>query len=223
MGKFFEKPGPELAGRVPPGQHLAKGFPVLTYGQTPTIDPAHWSLRAWGLVQCDEANLAQIHSLGNEGLGNREVEPGQEEVVFSWSDVMAMPQHDFTADFHCVTTWSKLDVAWRGVKVLDLMLQVPLQPSATHVMLHCYGGYTTNLTLEDFLRPENFLAHTLMGEALTPEHGGPLRVVIPHLYAWKSAKWIQGLEFLPQKVLGFWEQNGYHERGEPFAQERYSR
>lgn len=195
-GKFFQKPGPEYADRVPPGQHLASGFPVLTYGDTPTVDRETWNLRVWGLVS---------------------------EQLFSWSEFMALPQSEFTADFHCVTTWSKLDVQWRGVKVSDFLRAIDLEPKATHVMQHCYGGYTTNLTLEDFCCDTTFFAHTLFGEPLSAEHGGPLRLVVPHLYAWKSAKWINGLEFLETMELGFWERNGYHHRGDPFARERYSR
>ena len=194
-GKFFQKPGPELADRVPPGQHLAKGFPVLTYGDTPQIDQAGWSLTITGLAA---------------------------PKTFTWADMMALPQTDFTADFHCVTTWSKLDVTWRGIRVTDLMTQLEVDAAATHVMLHCYGGYTTNLALDDFARPENFFAHTLDGGPLPPEHGGPMRLVVPHLYAWKSAKWINGVEFLAKPALGFWERNGYHHRGEPWAEERYS-
>jgi DMSO/TMAO reductase YedYZ molybdopterin-dependent catalytic subunit len=194
MGKFFQKPTPELANRVPPGQYLATGFPVLTYGDTPQIAVKDWQLKVWGMAQ---------------------------EKVFSWQDMLALPQTDFTADFHCVTTWSKLDVKWRGIRVPDVLSQVDLNPEASHVMLHCYGGYTTNLTLEDFNRPENFFAHTLFDDPLPADHGGPVRVVVPHLYAWKSAKWIHGLEFLAQPALGFWERNGYHERGEPWAEERY--
>ncbi|MGF1498732.1 MAG: sulfite oxidase-like oxidoreductase [Elainellaceae cyanobacterium] len=193
--KFFQKPGPELRDRVPPGQHLAKGFPVLTYGQTPSVDTQNWELKVWG--------LAQPRS-------------------FSWEDMMNLPQSQFTADFHCVTTWSKLDVQWTGIKVTDLMAQIELDADAAHVMLHCYGGYTTNLALDDFNREENFFAHTLFGDPLPAEHGGPMRLVVPHLYAWKSAKWINGLEFLNQEELGFWERNGYHRRGEPWAEERYS-
>lgn len=195
LGKFFQKPPPELQDRVPPGQHLAKGFPVLTYGDTPIVDRSSWQLRVWGLATA---------------------------VTFSWDDIMAMPQSSFTADFHCVTTWSKLDVQWSGVKVTDLMRQIELDPRAVHLMEHCYGGYTTNLAIDDFLREENFFAHTLFGEPLPAEHGGPLRLVVPHLYAWKSAKWLNGLEFLDHEALGFWERNGYHRRGEPFAEERYS-
>lgn len=195
LGKFFQKPDEELSVRVPPGQYLASGFPVLTYGDTPTVRTDEWEFRVWGLAK---------------------------EATFTWADFMALPQHEFTADFHCVTRWSKLDVKWRGIKVLDFMKQVELDPTAVHVMEHCYGGYTTNLPLEDFLKEENFFAYELNGEPLSAEHGGPLRSVVPHLYAWKSAKWINGLEFLPREELGFWERNGYHTRGEPWAEERYS-
>jgi DMSO/TMAO reductase YedYZ molybdopterin-dependent catalytic subunit len=193
--KFFEKPGTDVADRVPPGQHLAKGFPVLTYGDTPQIATADWQFSISGLAQ---------------------------PKTFSWQDFMAMPQSEFTADFHCVTTWSKLDVKWRGVKVLDFFKAIEVDPQAAHVMEHCYGGYTTNIAIEDLAREENFFAHTLFDEPLPAEHGGPMRLVVPHLYAWKSAKWINGLEFLREMSLGFWERNGYHERGEPFAEERYS-
>lgn len=193
--KFFEKPSADLADRVPPGQHLAKGFPVLTYGATPAVTQDEWQLALSGLVTAK---------------------------TLSWEDLMALPQHQFTADFHCVTTWSKLDVTWTGVKVTDLLATVEVAPQAAHVMAHCYGGYTTNVAMADFVRPENFLAHTLEGQPLPAEHGGPLRLVVPHLYAWKSAKWLSGLEFSAEPVLGFWERNGYHKRGEPWAEERYS-
>ncbi len=193
--KFFEKPSADLADRVPPGQHLAKGFPVLTYGDTPQISTDDWQFTVSGLAPAK---------------------------TFSWQDFMNLPQSEFTADFHCVTTWSKLDVKWRGVKVTDFLQEVDIAPNALHVMEHCYGDYATNISLEDFSREENFFAHTLFGEPLPAEHGGPMRLVVPHLYAWKSAKWINGLEFLPKMELGFWERNGYHQRGEPFAEERYS-
>lgn len=195
MGKFFHKPDSALADRVPPGQHLTNGFPVLTYGSTPSIDRQDWEFQVWGLV-----------------------EPAR----FGWADFMAMPQSDFTADFHCVTTWSKLDVQWTGVKVTDMMAHLSVDPKATHVLQHCYGDYTTNLALEDFVRDKNFFAHTLFGEPLPAEHGGPVRTIVPHLYAWKSAKWIRGLEFLNHDESGFWERNGYHHRGDPWQEERYS-
>jgi DMSO/TMAO reductase YedYZ molybdopterin-dependent catalytic subunit len=195
LGKFFQKPAGEQSDRVPPGQYLTKGFPVLTYGQTPQVNIEGWQFRVWGLAK---------------------------PATFTWSDFMALPQHDFTADFHCVTRWSKLDVKWTGVKVTDFMRLIEVDPKAVHVMEHCYGGYTTNIPLEDFVREENFFAHTVFGEPLPAEHGGPMRLVVPHLYAWKSAKWINGLEFLDHEESGFWERNGYHRRGEPWAEERYS-
>ena len=195
LGKFFQKPESQLIDRVPPGQYLANGFPVLSYGETPEISTEDWEFKVWGSAT---------------------------PKTFTWSDIMAMPQSEFTADFHCVTRWSKLDVKWRGIKVTDFMKQVEVDPKAVHIMDHCYGGYTTNIALEDFLREENFFAHTLFDEPLSADHGGPLRLVVPHLYAWKSAKWINGLEFLNEEALGFWERNGYHKRGEPWAEERYS-
>ncbi|MEY4519000.1 MAG: hypothetical protein RLZZ499_1599 [Cyanobacteriota bacterium] len=193
--KFFEKPEPAQSDRVPPGQYLAKGFPLLSYGETPQVSQDQWLLKVWGLVK---------------------------DKSFDWSDLMNLPQQEFTADFHCVTRWSKLDVTWTGVKITDLLNTLEIDPKATHVLQHCYGGYTTNLSLEDFARPENFLAHTLNGEPLPADHGGLLRSVVPHLYAWKSAKWINGIEFLDHDEAGFWERNGYHMRGEPWAEQRYA-
>ena len=195
LGKHFHKPEPEESDRVPPGQYLTDGFPVLSYGATPEINTDEWEFKVWGLVQ---------------------------PKTFTWSDFMAMPQSHFTADFHCVTRWSKLDVQWTGVKVTDFMAYLEVDPKAVEIVQHCYGGYTTNISLEDFQHEENFFAHTLFGEPLAADHGGPMRSVVPHLYAWKSAKWINGLEFLDRQELGFWERNGYHHRGEPWAEERYS-
>ncbi len=195
LGEFFSKPTSDQSDRVPPKQHLSKGFPVLTYGETPQVAIENWELKVWGLVQ---------------------------PKTFSWSEIMAMPKSNFTADFHCVTHWSKLDVQWTGIKVTDFMQFVEVNPQALHIMEHCYGGYTTNILMEDFLREENFFAYQLFDEPLPADHGGPLRLIIPHLYAWKSGKWINGLEFLDQEQLGFWELNGYHKRGEPWAEERYS-
>lgn len=182
--------------RIPPGQTLTQKFPVLTYGPTPTVQAEEVRFQVWGQVEATKE--------------------------WSWDELMALPQSDLTADFHCVTRWSKLEVQWRGVRVLDLMEQVQLKPGAKAVMLHCYGGYTTNLLLDDFLRPENLLAHTLFGQPIPREHGGPLRLIVPHLYAWKSAKWLRGFEFLDREALGFWEVNGYHRRGDPWKEERFS-
>ncbi len=193
--KFFTKPEADQKERVPPGQYLAKGFPVLTYGETPQISTDNWLFKVWGLVT---------------------------PKAFDWSDFMSLPQQDIIADFHCVTRWSKLDVKWRGVRVTDFLQAIEIDSKATHILQHSYGGYTTNLPLEDFAHAENFFAHTLDGEPLPAEHGGPMRLVVPHLYAWKSAKWINGIEFLDHDESGFWERNGYHRRGEPWAEERYA-
>ena len=193
IGKFFKK-DPDNP-RVPPGQSVTEGFPVLTYGPTPRVEPQDVEVRAFGLV---------------------------EEKTFSWQDLLALPQTTLTRDFHCVTHWSKLDVTWTGVLTTDLMAQLKVFENATHVMFHCYGGYTTNLALEDFLAEGCMVVHTLEGEPIPVEHGGPLRTLIPHLYAWKSAKWLSGIEFMHGDKPGFWERNGYHMRGEPFAEERYS-
>ena len=193
IGKFFKK-DPDNP-RVPPGQSVTEGFPVLTYGPTPRVEPQDVEVRAFGLV---------------------------EEKTFSWQDLLALPQTTLTRDFHCVTHWSKLDVTWTGVLTTDLMAQLKGFENATHIMFHCYGGYTTNLALEDFLAEGCMVVHTLEGEPIPVEHGGPLRTLIPHLYAWKSAKWLSGIEFMHGDKPGFWERNGYHMRGEPFAEERYS-
>jgi len=194
LGRFFRKPSGEHGDRVPPGQTLTERFPVLTYGPTPRIEPKNVRLRVWGLA---------------------------DEVEFGWDELTAMPQTTTTNDIHCVTHWSKLDVTWTGVAVPELMGRITLQPGASHVLIHCYGGYTTNLALTDFNRPGNLLAHTLGEDPLPVEHGGPMRLVVPHLYFWKSAKWVNGLQFMNQDELGFWERNGYHDRGDPWKEERY--
>lgn len=179
--------------KVPPNQSVTDRFPVLTYGPTPRVDQAE--LKIFGLAQ---------------------------EKTFSWDDLMALPQTSLTRDFHCVTHWSKLDVSWTGVLTRDLYERLEPSSKATHVMFHCYGGYTTNLKLDDFLADGCMLVHRLEGEPIPTEHGGPLRALIPHLYAWKSAKWLSGIEFMEGDRPGFWERNGYHNRGDPFAEERYS-
>lgn len=194
FGSLFQSRSPNQ-DRIPKGQRLTNGFPIMTYGDTPQIQRQDWQFRVWGLAT---------------------------EKIFSWDDFMSMPQTEFTIDFHCVTTWSKLDVKWKGIKVTDFLKYIEVDPQAVHLMEHCYGGYTTNIAMEDFAREENFFAHTLFDAPLPIDNGGPMRLVVPHLYAWKSAEWLNGLEFLDKMQLGFWERNGYHHRGEPFAEERYS-
>ena len=195
FGKLFKKPEGKDADRTPPGQTLTERFPVLTYGPSPRIEAKNVKIVISGLA---------------------------EEREFSWDELMAMPQVTITKDIHCVTHWSKLDVTWTGIPVTELMKQVALKPEATHVLIHCYGGYTTNLALSDFNRDENLFTHTLEGQPLPLEHGGPMRLLVPHLYLWKSAKWVSGLQFLNRDELGFWERNGYHDRGDPWKEERYS-
>ena len=185
-----------LRKRTPPGQRLTTGFPVLTYGQTPKIATEKWKFKINGLV--DE----------------------QEE--FDWKRFMELPQVKIKADFHCVTTWSRLDNLWEGVATKELIKLIKIKPNAKFVMAHCYGGYTTNIPLEVFLDDDCLLAHHWEGMMLPVEHGGPCRLIIPKKYAWKSAKWINGVEFLAQDARGFWESYGYHNDADPWKEERYS-
>ncbi len=187
----------ELYGdRVPSNQKVTDGWPVLTYGSTPRVDLKEWKFLVAGAVE--------------------------EEVAFTWEEFNALPQVTVGSDVHCVTGWSKLDNEWRGVAFGELVEQGRPKPEAQHVMVHCYGGYTTNVPLPDLLRDDVLFAHTHNGEPLVPEHGGPLRLVVPHLYFWKSAKWVRGLFFMDEERPGFWEQYGYHTRGDPWKEERYS-
>ena len=192
---------PDVAARIPPGQELTTKWPVLHYGSVPQVDLATWDFRIAGLVE--------------------------QPVRFTWDEFMALPQTRRHNDIHCVTRWSKLDHEWEGVAVLELMKRVTLKPEASAVLVHAGyprsgSGYTANLLLDDFLREENLFAHSHNGRPLAPEHGYPLRLVVPHLYFWKSVKWVRGLEFLAQDRPGFWERNGYHMRGDPWNEERYS-
>ncbi|GBD12280.1 Sulfoxide reductase catalytic subunit YedY [bacterium HR24] len=187
----------ELYGdRLPPNQKVVDDWPVLTYGATPRIDLEKWRLRLFGEVE--------------------------EEKEFTWQEFLALPRVTVRSDVHCVTGWSKMDNEWEGVLVKELLKHVRLRPAAKSVMVHCYGGYTTNVLLDDLLRDDVLLAYRHNGQDLTPEHGWPLRLVVPHLYFWKSAKWVRGLEFLPEDRPGFWETYGYHIRGDPWKEERYS-
>jgi DMSO/TMAO reductase YedYZ molybdopterin-dependent catalytic subunit len=186
----------DLDDRVPPGQVLTDKFPVLSYGPTPRFDPAKWDFRVLGEVE--------------------------EALRFSYEQFRALPQSSQVSDFHCVTTWSRLDNKWEGVSVRELMKLVKLKPAARFVIVHCDGGYTTNLSVEDFLQDDVMLAHRHDGRDLTPDHGWPLRLIVPRLYGWKSAKWMRAIEFSAENRRGFWEVRGYHNRGEPWAEERYS-
>ncbi len=181
--------------RIPPGQLVTERFPILTYGEEPRIPQEAWRLEVVGLVETP--------------------------LVLDYPGLLARPQVELTADFHCVTRWSRLDVAWRGVRVRDLLAEARPKGEAVAALVHCYGGYTTNLLLEDLLKETTLLAHTLFGQPLPPERGGPVRLLVPHLYAWKSAKWVHRIELLDHLELGFWERHGYHWRGDPWREERF--
>ena len=185
--------GPE---RIPPGQYVTDKWPVLSYGRTPTVEPKDWELRIFGLVA--------------------------EEVRIPWKRFQALPRAHITADFHCVTRFSTLDNPWSGVATREILKAVSVDAEASHVLVHCYGGYTTNLPLEDFLSEHALLADRHKDLPLLIDHGGPVRLVIPHLYAWKSAKWVNGIELLSADRRGFWEENGYHTYGDPWREERFS-
>ncbi len=186
----------EVEKRVPPGQFLVDKFPVLSYGPTPRFDRQKWDFRLFGMVE--------------------------EPLRLGFEEFRALPMSRQVSDFHCVTTWSRLDNAWEGVKVRDLMARVRLKPEARHVVVHCDGGYTTNLALEEFCANDVMLAWRLDGRDLAPDHGWPLRLVVPKLYGWKSAKWVRAIEFCQQDRRGFWEVRGYHNHGDPWNEERYS-
>ncbi len=184
---------PELAKRIPPGQHLVPDFPVLSVGPTP-----HTELRDWSFQINGEIDLPR---------------------TLRWVDFRALPAQTFTTDIHCVTSWSKLDTQWEGVSVDTLLDGV--ETEATHVMAFSDGGYETNLPLDDITDGKAWLAYNYGGEPLEPEHGGPVRLLVPHLYFWKSAKWVRGLRLMDGDAPGFWERNGYHIRGDPWREERY--
>jgi len=184
------------AGRLPPGQSLTLKWPVLHAGSVPSFDPRTWDFRMFGLVDAPRR--------------------------FSWEEFSRLPQSEVLADMHCVTRWSRFDNRWGGVLATDLMLKVKLRLEAKHVMVHAEQGYTANLPLADFLRPTTILALRHNGEPLVADHGYPLRLVVPHLYAWKSVKWVRAVEFLDRELPGFWEQNGYNIYGDPFKEQRYS-
>ena len=182
--------------RLPPGQHLVRDWPVLDLGTQPNIPTERWQLEITGLVE--------------------------RPVTLDWAAFQALPPSRIRSDIHCVTTWSRYDNDWDGVATRDLLDLVQPAEAAEFVMLHSSDGYTTNLPLVNFAAPDALLAHSWQDRPLTREHGGPARLVVPHLYFWKSAKWIDGIEFIAADAPGFWEVNGYHMRGDPWTEERYS-
>ena len=186
----------QYGDRLPPGQKVVKDWPVLTYGGAPRVEKGQWRLRFYGLVE--------------------------RETEFGWEQFTALPTTAVRCDIHCVTAWSHMDNEFEGVAWRELMKQVRPLPQAGAVIAHCYGGYATNVLLSDLDRPDVLLAYKHGGEDLPPQHGGPCRLVVPHLYFWKSAKWVRAFEFIDKDRPGFWEQYGYHMRGDPWKEERYS-
>ena len=200
---FFDRNRKELENRgidtkrLPPGQYFTDRFPVLHVGDIPD----HRDLSGW--------------TLGVTGLVER-------PLTLTWQDVLARPAITVETDIHCVTKWSKFDTHWTGISIPDLLSEAGVQPNATHVMFDCDHGYSTNLPLADLMPPHiAMLTYQFEGEALTPEHGYPLRSFIPHIYLWKSAKWIRGIELMDADRPGFWERNGYHMYGDPFREQRF--
>src|SRR5262245_6494547 len=186
----------DLAKRIPPGQSLTTKWPVLTYGLTPKFNPKTWAFRCFGLVE--------------------------EEVSGTWEEFLRLPRTEVFCDIHCVTRWSRLDNRFEGVHIREIMARVRLRPEARYVLIHADPDYTTNLPLADLVDDDVLLALKHDGADLSPEHGGPLRLVVPKLYFWKSAKWVRALEFSDVNPPGFCELNGYHMHADPWTEERYS-
>ena len=182
--------------RLPPGQHLTRDWPVLDLGVVPPVSRERWRLDVYGAVE--------------------------NPVFWTFEEFIAQKQARFTSDIHCVTSWSRYDNEWEGLATRELLTVCQPREDARFVVLHSYDGYTTNLALEDFAADDALLAHSWSGQPLTAEHGGPVRLVVPHLYFWKSAKWLQAIEFRTGDAPGFWEVRGYHNRGDPWAEQRYS-
>jgi DMSO/TMAO reductase YedYZ molybdopterin-dependent catalytic subunit len=189
-------PGPNADDRVPPGQFVTEKFPVLHYGSVPiyaTLD--NWDFRVFGLVE--------------------------QPLRLSWEELTQLPTNTETVDIHCVTRWSKLDTTWTGVPWREFLKRVKVNPEATHVMAHCEYGFSANIALDVLDDDDTMLAYAYEGKPLEPEHGYPLRLLVPKKYFWKSAKWLRGIEFIAGDRPGFWERNGYHMEGDPWREERF--
>jgi DMSO/TMAO reductase YedYZ molybdopterin-dependent catalytic subunit len=179
--------------KLPPGQYLVTGFPVLSAGPTPRVDTGSWRFRL-------ETETGQVRQ-------------------WNWAEFRALPDEDITVDIHCVTKWSKLTTHWRGVSLDTLLAEA--ETSAQYVLAHSYGGYTTNLPLADLRDGQAWIAFEYEGQPLAAEHGGPARLLVPHLYFWKSAKWVQGIDLREKDQPGFWESLGYNNYGDPWREQRY--
>ena len=195
---FFRKTDPADAERIPPGQHNERGFPVMTVGPTPRAKLESWTFA----LEYDNQQIIQ----------------------WGWNEFKELPRTEIHTDLHCVTKWSKLDTNWAGVSIDTLFDAAGLKaPPASYVMAFCDGGYTTNLPAEDLIDGKGIVAYEYEGKALEASHGGPARLFVPHLYLWKSAKWVRGLRFMDSDSPGFWESYGYHMYGDPWKEQRYSR
>ena len=194
VGKRRE--GIDKAGRIPPGQYLTDDFPVLSAGPTPHLALDRWTFRIEGLVK--------------------------ESASWNWEEFLKLPAQTFVVDISCVTKWTHLDMRWLGVSVDTLLEHVEIERKAAFVTAFSHEGYTTNLPLADILNGRAFVAYQYEDKPLVPEHGGPARLVVPHLYFWKSAKWVAGLRLMEKDKSGFWESAGYNNHGDPWKEERYS-
>lgn len=192
---FFGLKRPQPSRPLPPGQYWEQGFPVLTAGVTPQIELTDWRFS----ITRGDRDLA----------------------TWTWEQMMALPRQDIKVDIHCVTKWSMLDSHWRGVAIDTFFEAAGIQPTEQFIMAYCYGGYTTNLPIADVRDGKGYVAWEFNGQPLEPKHGGPARLLVPHLYFWKSAKWVRGLRLIDRDAPGFWEQAGYHMRGDPWKEERY--
>jgi len=185
----------DMEGRVPPGQYLTTKFPVLTYGDTPRIDLKQWRFKVWGLVE--------------------------NPIELTWEQFRAFPAKEIICDLHCVTRWSQLNMRWKGVPFSEIAKVVKPKPEAKFVMEHSFGGYSTNIPLNELFDDDVLLAFNYGGQPVPVDHGGPMRMLAPKLYLWKSAKWLRGLEFIAEDKAGFWEMYGYHMHGDPWTEERF--
>ena len=195
LGKIKATNQDRKGAEAPPGQYVTEKFPVLTFGPTPKIDLDTWQFKVFGLVE--------------------------EEVALDWAEFTGLGTVTLDAEFHCVTQWSRLGNTWEGVPFKALMEAIRPKPEAKFAMVHCYGGYTTNVALDILMDDDVLFAYRHDGAPLAAEHGGPMRLVVPKRYGWKSAKWVNGLELTAEDAPGFWEARGYHMAGDPWKEERF--
>jgi DMSO/TMAO reductase YedYZ molybdopterin-dependent catalytic subunit len=195
-GFFRRHAEPAEGDRLPPGQYLERGFPVLSAGPTPRVPLDRWDFAVTGAVG--------------------------EERRWTWDEFHALERETITKDIHCVTSWSKFDTAWEGVAIDDILADAGLSAPTPFALAHCYDGYSTNVPLADLATGKAMIALKYEGQPLPRDHGGPARLLVPHLYFWKSAKWVNGLQFTERNEAGFWELRGYHMYGDPWHEQRYT-